>query len=343
MPQKTRILRCNSPAATRTAVARAAAVIRRGGLVAFPTETVYGLGADAFNESAVRSVFKAKGRPSDNPLIVHVASVAQACSLAKEFPPVAETLARAFVPGALTLVLKHNGALPKIVTANLDTVAVRIPNHKVALALIRAARVPLVAPSANLSGRPSPTTAQHVADDLRGRVDIILDAGATKIGLESTVVDVTTNPPVILRLGGVTAEQIRKVIGRVKTIAEAEQRRRSPGTRHKHYSPRAQLKLVPRGNVEALVQLMTQLASRRKHVCALVHSDALHSAAKRFSPSVVVRVLPSDIAKIAKQLFHAVRELDKTSPDVILVECVKRQGLGAAVLDRLERAADANR
>lgn len=339
MPRTTRILRCDSRAATTAAVTRAAAVIRHGGLVAFPTETVYGLGANAFDAKAVRGVFKAKGRPSDNPLIVHCDSLRQARSLAKEFPPVAEKLARAFMPGALTLVLKHNHSLPKIVTANLDTVAVRIPNHKIAIALIRSARVPLVAPSANLSGRPSPTTAQHVAEDLQGRVDVILDAGPTRIGLESTVVDVTTSPPVILRLGGITTAQIRKVVGRVKTVASVELLRRSPGTRHKHYSPRAQVTLVERGDTKGLVRLMTKLISQKKKISVLVHSKLFRSAAKGFSSKVNICILPSDVRTIARRLFASLRSLDNARPDIILVEKVKRASLGAAVLDRLARAA----
>jgi L-threonylcarbamoyladenylate synthase len=326
--------------ATTAAVARAAAVIRRGGLVAFPTETVYGLGANALDAKAVRGVFKAKGRPSDNPLIVHCASLRQARSLVKQFPPVAEKLARAFMPGALTLVLKHNGSLPKVVTANLDTVAVRIPNHSIALALIRAAGVPLVAPSANRSGRPSPTTAQHVADDLRGKVDIILDAGPTRIGLESTVVDVTSLPPVILRLGGITTARIRKVIGRVKTIAEAEQLRRSPGTRHKHYSPRAQVVLVARGDAKEFVRLMTKLVSQKRKIGILVHSKSLCRAAERFSSKANVCALPSDVETIARRLFDSLRDLDNARPQIIVVEKVQPEGLGAAVLDRLSRAAN---
>jgi L-threonylcarbamoyladenylate synthase len=339
MPRQTRILKCNTPAATKTAVARAVEVIRRGGLVAFPTETVYGLGANALDARAVRAVFVAKGRPSDNPLIVHVASADQARSLAKHFPPVAEKLARAFMPGALTLVLRHNDTLPQIVTANLDTVAVRIPNHNVALALIRAAGVPLVAPSANLSGHPSPTTAQHVAEDLRGRVDIILDGGPTRIGLESTVVDVTCRPPVILRLGGVTVEQIRKVIGRVRTVATAAQSARSPGTRHKHYSPRARVKLVPRGNATMFARLLENATKRGESVAAIIHSRALRNVAKQFRKSLVVRLLPTQAEKFARELFRAIRELDNQKPDAIIVEKVKPTGLGAAILDRLKRAA----
>lgn len=185
-------------------IARAAGVLRRGGLVAFPTETVYGLGADAMNAEAVKKVFAAKGRPADNPLIVHVSTIAQFFELGSEISPVAKRLAETFWPGPLTLVVKRKSFVPDIITAGLETVAVRIPRHAVAVALAGKMQHGIVGPSANLSGKPSPTAAGHVYEDLKGRIDMILDAGPTAIGVESTVVDTTTTPPVVLRLGGLT-------------------------------------------------------------------------------------------------------------------------------------------
>jgi L-threonylcarbamoyladenylate synthase len=343
MPQAPQILRCGTPVATAAAIRRAVAAIKRGKLVAFPTETVYGLGADAFNRRAVRAVFKAKGRPADNPLIVHVASLAQARQLVAHFPSAAARLAKQFTPGPLTFVLKHRGNLPREVTAGLDTVAVRVPDQPVTLKLLRALRCPLVGPSANLSGRPSPTTAQHVADDLGAKVAIILDGGQTRIGLESTVLDFTTEPPTILRQGAVTPEQIERVIGRTARPRGAAQARRSPGTRHRHYSPRARVELVAEADATGFVRAVRRRISQGKTVAALVHSKALRAAARRVSTEATVQTLPSAMTGIARELFGRLRELDKARPDIILVEKVKPVGLGLAVVDRLERAAAAGK
>jgi L-threonylcarbamoyladenylate synthase len=222
----------------------ASATLEQGGLVAFPTETVYGLAADAFNDSAIRKIFEAKGRPSDNPLIVHIADISSLTTLTASFPEVGTLLARTFWPGPLTLVAQRTDRVSDLITAGLDTVAVRMPNHPVALALIRRLGRGIVAPSANISGRPSPTTAQHVFEDLNGKIDVILDAGPTRIGIESTVLDITQDPPVILRKGGLAREAIETVIGPVRADVEGELGKRSPGNRYKHYAPRARVILV---------------------------------------------------------------------------------------------------
>ena len=316
-------------------IEQAAGVLRNGGLVAFPTETVYGLGADVLNLDAVRNVFAVKGRPSDNPLIVHVAGTRQLDDIVDEIPDKGKTLGEAFWPGPLTLVMKRTILVSDLVTGGLDTVAVRMPDHPVALALIRAFGEGIVGPSANLSGRPSPTTANHVYDDLRGRIDLILDAGPTVIGLESTVVDVTVDPPVILRLGGLTRERIEETIGKVETDTSGEHGVRSPGTRHRHYAPRAQVILIRQGDAAAFGSELQKQRQMGKNVGSIVHSPLLsHVESGDF-----YRVLPSSMEIFARHLFRTLRELDAMQVDVIVIEGVEDVGLGATVMDRLRRAA----
>jgi L-threonylcarbamoyladenylate synthase len=316
-------------------VEQAAAVLRRGGLVAFPTETVYGLGADVLNLDAIRNVFHVKGRPPDNPLIVHVSGTRQLDDVVDEIPDKGKMLGEAFWPGPLTLVMKRTILVSDLVTGGLDTVAVRMPDHPVALALIRALGEGIVGPSANLSGRPSPTTAQHVYDDLRGQVDLILDAGPTTIGLESTVVDVTVDPPMILRLGGLTRERIEEIIGRVETDTGGNRTARSPGTRYRHYAPRATVLLVQYEDREAFASLLQEQRQAGKAVGCIVHSPLL----AKLESGEFYRVLPSSIEIFARHLFRTLRELDALRAEVIIVEGVPEQGLGATVMDRLRRAS----
>ncbi len=226
----------------------AATVIRNGGLVAFPTETVYGLGANALDDEAVQKIFIAKNRPIDNPVIVHIANIDDLYMLAEKIPEEALKLASRFWPGPLTLLLKKSELVPDITTANLDTVAIRMPNHPIALALIKESEVPIAAPSANLSGRPSPTTAEHVIRDLNGKIDVIIDGGDVTFGVESTVLDLTSEPPYILRPGPVTIEEIKTVIKNVEVhpVAKAEKPietviAKSPGVKYRHYAPLAEL------------------------------------------------------------------------------------------------------
>lgn len=318
------------------AIRQSAEVLRRGGLVAFPTETVYGLGADVLNLDAVRKVFEAKGRPPDNPLIVHIATSKQLDDIVDEIPEQGKLLANAFWPGPLTLVMKRTILISDLVTANLDTVAVRMPNHPVPLAMIQALGEGIVGPSANLSGRPSPTTGQHVYDDLRGRVDLILDAGPTAIGLESTVVDVTVEPPTILRLGGLTKERIEELIGTVEVGAGGGLEKRSPGTRHRHYAPRAKVFLAKSGDADAFAALLQVQRQLGKKVGCIVNSPLL----AKLESGDYYRVLPSSLDILARHLFRTLRELDGLGLDVIIVEGVEEQGLGATIMDRLRRAAE---
>lgn len=318
-------------------ISEAAAILRNGGLVAFPTETVYGLGADALNEEAVRKVFAAKGRPQENPLIVHVADREQLIDIADEIPEKGLQLSKEFWPGALTLVVKKTFLVPGIVTGGLDTVAVRMPDHPVALALIRAFNGGIVGPSANLSGRPSPTTALHVMEDLKGRIDMVLNAGPVEIGIESTVVDVTTDQPVILRPGGIHKESLEDIVGPVTQATRKNELRRSPGTLHRHYAPRARVILVPESDTTALAGLLREHRQAGRSVACIVHSPEL----ARVESGNLFRVIPAPVELYARHLFRSFREFDQQGVDVLLVEEVREEGLGVAVMDRLRKASEA--
>lgn len=327
----------------------AADLIKKGGSVAFPTETVYGLGADALNPNAVLTIFKAKKRPLDNPPIVHVGNNSDVCILVKEISPKAENLMEKFWPGPLTLIFKRSEAVPDITVAGLDTVAIRMPKHNVALALLRESHRPIAAPSANLAGKPSPTTAQHVLDDLNGRIDAILDAGPTCIGVESTVLDLTVEPPQILRPGGTSFEALKEVLEdvRLHPIAVAEQEvsienARSPGVMHKHYAPKAHLILVE-GEISAVREKIKKLAEsyRRegKKVGVLGTDETVSSYGEATVKSLGTR---DDLTTIAANLFKLLREFDLENVDVIIAEGLPLEGLGLAVMNRLRRASGYN-
>ncbi|MBI2620112.1 MAG: threonylcarbamoyl-AMP synthase [Ignavibacteriales bacterium] len=318
-------------------IAEAAEVLKKGGVVAFPTETVYGLGADALNSEAVQKVFAAKGRPSDNPLIVHIAVRHQLMELAEEVSEKGERLAKEFWPGPLTLVVRKTYLVPEIVTSGLDTVAIRMPDHPVALALIEEFDGGIVGPSANLTGRPSPTSANHVMEDLKGRIDMVLNGGPTDIGIESTVVDVTLDPPLILRPGGLHKESLEDIVGPVRLASEEEFLRRSPGTRHRHYAPNAKIVLVDREDVEGLKRALKEFRQDGKSVGCIVHSPEMASV----ESGVFFKVLPAPIDFFARYLFRTFRELDHEGADIILVEQVDEGGLGTAVMDRLRKASKA--
>jgi L-threonylcarbamoyladenylate synthase len=331
----TRIIKFNAENTELAELTEVVAVLKSGGLVAFPTETVYGLGADAMNAEAVKKVFEVKGRPSDNPLIVHVASLEDAMQFTSEIPPIGIKLIEKFWPGPLTIVTKRKPDVPNIVTAGLDTVALRVPNHPIALELLRQFHGGIVGPSANISGKPSPTTAEHVQDDLNGMIDFILDAGPTTIGIESTVVDVTTNPPKILRLGGLTREKISEAIGNIGTAKSKELQKRSPGTRHRHYAPNATVVLFLKENANQYRQLIKKFRKDQKVIASITHSRAL----EKLEPSPLHITLKPSLEFIAKYLFGLLRELDLQGVDVIIVESVDEKGLGAAVMDRLRKSS----
>lgn len=330
----TRILALKGDSPDPGVLDEAVRVLARGGLVAFPTETVYGLGADAMNAAAVRSVFTAKGRPADNPLIVHLAEATQIDDVADSIPAIARDLARSFWPGPLTLVVHGRPGIPKEVTAGLPTVAVRVPDHPVPRELVLRLGRGIVGPSANTSGRPSPTEAAHVLADLSGSVDIILDAGPTRIGLESTVVDVTVDPPAILRQGGLTQEQLESVAGSVTPSPDVDSLRRSPGTRYRHYAPAATVVLVPRGDVAGILRAIHDHREEGRRVGVIVHSVALSDAA-----ADRVSRLDAAVAVYARQFYSALREMDASGMQTVIVEEVDDSGLGRTLADRMRRAA----
>lgn len=320
-------------------------VLRRGGLVAFPTETVYGLGANALDGRAVARIFEAKGRPPDNPLIVHVDGREAVSGLVKKITGAAETLMEAFWPGPLTIILPVGEVVPAQVTAGLDTVAVRMPDHPVALGLIRAAGVPVAAPSANTSGRPSPTTARHVLNDLGGRIDLIIDGGPAGVGVESTVVDLTVPLPLVLRPGGVTPEDLSKILGSVAVDPAARSgfkgkcRPRSPGMKYTHYAPRAPLFLIE-GEVKAVAAKIMELAReyrRQGHRVGILSYDD----GRDFSVvgEVVLAGRRDRPETVAAALYAALRRFDEMEIDVILAEGLADQGIGLAVMNRLRKAA----
>ncbi len=327
----------------------AASAIKRGGTVAFPTETVYGLGADALNPKAVVKVFIAKKRPLDNPIIVHVASKEQVYKLAKDITSAVEKLMTQFWPGPLTLVLNRSSFVPNVTVVGLDTVAVRMPNNKVALALISESSTPIAAPSANLAGKPSPTDAQHVVNDLAGRIDIVLDAGPTNIGLESTVVDMTTPIPLILRPGGTPYEKLKEVLGEVDlhslTAANTHAHMtsvRSPGMKHRHYAPAAEM-VVVEGEFNNIVRKIQEIAAMHmaegQKVGILTTDEARSSYEADSVKSLGSR---NDVATVARNLFRSLREFDHEKVDIIIAEGITPEGLGLAVMNRLERAANFN-
>jgi L-threonylcarbamoyladenylate synthase len=308
------------------AIAQAAAVLREGGLVAFPTETVYGLGADALNPRAVARIFEAKGRPRFDPLIVHVASDDQLGELVADLPPQAKALAERYWPGPLTLVLPKKEMVPDIVTAGLSTVAVRIPAHPVALGLIREVKKPIAAPSANRFGKISPTCAADVEQELGDSVDLILDGGRCHVGVESTVIAFTEIRPLLLRPGGVGVEEIEAIVGPVEFFQRTEGRPLSPGRLPTHYAPRTPLAIWSGDHVSS--------AGRRIGLLTLRPRPNLEGFA-------VVEVLSDsgDLKEAAANLFAAMRRLDRLGLDLILAELVPDQGIGLAINDRLRRAS----
>ena len=317
------------------AIEEASHILQQGGLVAFPTETVYGLGANALDEKAVAKVFEAKGRPSDNPLIVHVAAIDMVTQFVLEIPDKGVTLAREFWPGPLTLVLKRRQNVPNLVTAGLETVAMRVPNHPVTLELLKKFNGGIVGPSANTSGKPSPTTADHVYHDLHEKIEMILDAGPTVIGVESTVIDVTVDPPVILRIGGLSREKIEATIGEIHWTNSEDLLKRSPGTRHRHYAPNARVVLFRKEDTGAFNALIHREKKSKNKIGAITYSKNL----REIEATSTHITLESSVEYFARNLFRAIRELDRMEVDVMLIESVDETGLGAAVMDRLRKAA----
>lgn len=327
----------------------AAVSLGNGGLVAFPTETVYGLGANALDKDAVANIFKAKGRPADNPLIVHISDKHDINKLARVLPACAGKLIEAFWPGPLTLIVPRSSIIPDIVTAGLDTVGVRFPSHPVAAALIKMSGVPVAAPSANTSGRPSPTKAEHVIEDMYGKVDYIIDSGSVEVGLESTVLDITSDTPVILRPGKITREQLEAVLGTVDidpSLVSKDStviKPRAPGMKYRHYAPKAKV-IVVEGNAASVAEYINKASEEQRQngvitgVLATDETIGLYKTGKVIS--LGSRKQPTDIAA---RLFDALREFDTTDTQLIYAEAVEKKGIGAAIMNRLNKAAGNNK
>ncbi len=319
----------------------AALWIKQDEVVAFPTETVYGLGANALSESAVNKIFKAKGRPSDNPLIVHISNKKQLENLVTSIPAVGYKLMDKFWPGPLTLVLEKGRDVASGVTAGLSTVAIRMPDHPVAQSLIEKAGVPVAAPSANTSGKPSPTEASHVMEDLHGRIAAIVDGGKAGVGVESTVLDLTVTPPMILRPGGVTKEEIEKVIGKVQLDQALEnegQAPKSPGLKYKHYAPNAKFVLVS-GSDTFIQELIDSKTQQGERVGVLTTDESLNHYSAAVKISCGQR---QDISSVARNLYRALREFNEHELDIIYSEVFPYEGVGEAVMNRLKKAANGN-
>ncbi len=312
----------------RELIARAAMILAEGGLVAFPTETVYGLGGDGLDPEAAKRIYSAKGRPSENPLILHVASLAEADSLA-DVTPNAAKLMEHFWPGPLTIVLHSKAIVPLAVRGGLETVAIRMPAHPVALSLIEKAGFPIAAPSANRSGRPSPTEAKSVLEDLGGNVDLILDGGPTRYGVESTVIDVTGNDAVLLRPGGTSVEDLTCVVGPVCSPDGEHVLKRSPGTRFRHYAPGIPL-LTWRDGEE--IRFPSDEKEKRLRVIA-------YMGMRRFPEETLQSIYFEDPENYARGLFSAMRELERSGAEFIVAEWPEVEGVGRAIQDRLRRAS----
>ncbi|MGV9199203.1 MAG: L-threonylcarbamoyladenylate synthase [Promethearchaeia archaeon] len=320
----------------------AANILLEGGLVAFPTETVYGLGANALNPEAVRKIFETKGRPPDNPLIIHIRDKADLERLAVNIPPDADLLIENFWPGPLTLILKKSSIIPNIVNAGLDTVAIRMPSNKIALSLIKEANVPIAAPSANISTRPSPTSADHVINDLGGKVDLVIDGGKTNIGVESSVINLTTTPRILLRPGGVTFEDLQAILGKnnIQKLSSKPQSTqltpKSPGMKYRHYSPRADV-IIVEGQAQHVEKKVQEIATHYKKEGCKVGIVTIKQ--KHHYKADEVKFIGSDFATIAQNLFKTFRKFDKNDMDVVIMEGVEEKQLGLAIMNRVRKAA----
>lgn len=320
-------------------ITQAAAFLKNNEVIAFPTETVYGLGGNAESDEAVSKIFAAKGRPSDNPLIIHIAETAQLKDFVSSIPQSAVSLMEKFWPGPLTIVFnKKEGALSELATAGLSTVAVRMPDHPLALALIKASGLPIAAPSANVSGKPSPTLARHVSEDLTGKIAGIVDGGPTGVGLESTVIDCTETVPVILRPGGVTREQIEAVIGEVSVdpaLKNAEAAPKSPGMKYRHYAPNAPLFLV-NGSHAFLQKLVKEEQAAGKKVGILTTEEAVGD----YKADLVLACgRRNALETVATSLYETLRSFNDAEIDVIFSEMFPEDGVGQAIMNRLTKAA----
>ena len=314
-------------------IEEAGKVIRNGGTVAFPTETVYGLGANALDDEAVRKIFIAKGRPQDNPLIIHV-STKEISELVKDVPEVAQKIIDKFWPGPLTVILEKKDIIPNVTSANLNTIGIRMPNSEIALKLIELAERPIAAPSANISGRPSPTEVERCVEDLNGRVDYIIGGESSDIGVESTIVDCTVNPPLVLRPGGITLEMLKEINPEIeldkalKSKPNDDFKPKAPGMKYKHYAPNAHLKIIN--------EIVENYIEKGNDVAILTTNENLN----KFNNGKVISLgSENDLKEIAKNLFEALRKCDDLGVQYILCQGFEENGVGLAIMNRLNKAA----
>ena len=337
----TKIIKTNAANIDETAIENAAEIIKKGGLVAFPTETVYGLGANALDAEASKKIYEAKGRPSDNPLIAHIASLDTLDEIVEDVSDVAKRLIDRFWPGPMTLIFKKKELVPDSTTGGLDTLAVRFPSNEIAKTLIEKSGVPIAAPSANVSGRPSPTKGEHVIEDLDGKVDMIIDGGEVGLGLESTIIDVT-GEPTILRPGFITQEMLEDVIEEVRldqTIIEKPSDDflpKAPGMKYRHYAPKTELVIV-RGSAENVAQKIKEEIQNK--TAAIITVDQHLDLYKDLDAKVVSWGDKEQMDEIAHQIFDALRKVDEWGVDIIYCEAFDEEGLGLAVMNRLTKAA----
>ncbi len=341
---KTIINKINDRQLNSDIIKKAGNILREGGLVAFPTETVYGLGADALNENAAKKIYAAKGRPSDNPLIVHIADMEALEKIVRDIPDAARTVAERYWPGPLTMIFNKSSVVPYGTTGGLDTVAVRMPSHKVACALIEAGGGYIAAPSANTSGRPSPTKAEHVKEDMEGKIEMILDGGTVEIGLESTILDISVTPPMILRPGAVTKEMLEELLGEVTVDnalldEEGGDPPKAPGMKYRHYAPKAKLCVVE-GDGEAVVKEINRIADENIQKGNRVGIIGTQESIGAYLNGVVKCIgTRQDETTIANHLYAVLREFDEEDVDCILSEAFSGDGIGNAVMNRLLKAA----
>lgn len=329
---------------SRKIIEHAGEILKSGGLVAFPTETVYGLGADALNETAAQKIYAAKGRPSDNPLIVHITNMDALEEVAYIIPEEARVIAEKYWPGPLTMIFEKTDRVPYGTTGGLETVAVRMPSDQIARALIDAGGGFIAAPSANTSGRPSPTTANHVEEDLTGRIDMIIDGGAVDIGVESTILDMTVAPPMILRPGAITREMLEELVGEVSEdraiiSANSSTPPKAPGMKYRHYAPKADLSIVE-GPMELVVEAINHMAAERTAGGYRVGIIGTEETIERYSCGIVKSIgTRMDEATIANHLYGVLRDFDEENVDYIYSESFATGGIGNAIMNRLLKAA----
>ena len=341
---KTELIEINNQNLDGELIYKAAEIIKTGGLVAFPTETVYGLGANGLNPEAVKKIFYAKGRPQDNPLILHVYNSSQVIQLAEGISKEVEELMNSFWPGPLTILFKKSNLVPDIITSGLDTVAIRMPNNPIALKLIELSQTPIAAPSANTSGKPSPTSAGHVIEDLWGKIDLVIDGGSTGIGVESTVLDMSGKKPTILRPGGITLEDLKKIIPNVEediAIIQGNENivPKSPGQKYRHYAPKAEM-IVYNGELENMVDAINFQARKYIEEGKSVGIMATDETIDEYNTEIVVSLgNRKEKHTIAHNLFNTIRLLDNKGVDIILAEGVEPTEIGSAIMNRLHKAA----